>query len=61
MVAYREILKYSIVKQEKNDVFLREIIPDAGSGETARTVCNLLNKNHKENSGEEEVGPDEAG
>ncbi|AWN03314.1 hypothetical protein PBI_CAMILLE_68 [Microbacterium phage Camille] len=39
--------QYSIVKQSKTDVFLQVVIPDAGLGETARTVCNLLNKNHR--------------
>lgn len=47
LVGYRESLQYAIVKQEKNDVFLQELIPNVGTGETARIVCNLLNKEHK--------------
>lgn len=45
LVKYGESLRYSIVKQERNDLFLREMVPDAGDGDMARTVCRLLNKN----------------
>jgi len=40
--------QYMIVVQERNDLFLREIIPNAGTGETARQMCNLLNKDWRE-------------
>ena len=40
-------LVYSIVIQKRGS-FLQEVIPDAGTGETARQVCNLLNKNFKD-------------
>jgi len=43
----REKPAYSIAIQKKG-AFQQEVIPDAGSGETARQVCNLLNKNFKE-------------
>lgn len=56
LTGYRENMKYSIVKQEKNDVFLREFIPDAGTGESARLACNLLNKHHKETTDDEAEG-----
>lgn len=55
LVKYGESLRYSIVKQEKNDVFLREIVPDAGEGSSARTICNLLNKDHKRREEAERV------
>ena len=47
LVGAREPLKYSIVRQHRNDVFLQEIVPDAGVGDTARQICNLLNREHK--------------
>jgi hypothetical protein len=40
-------LSYSIVLQKRGS-FFQEVIPDAGTGETARQVCNLLNKSFKE-------------
>lgn len=44
----RETGKYSIVMEQKGGIpYFTEIIPDVGTSETARTVCNLLNKEHK--------------
>lgn len=66
LTGYRETTKYTIVEQQKHDVFLREIVPDAGTGETARQLCNLLNKEQKVRDAEwlaaqqEEVARDEA-
>lgn len=47
MVSAREAPHYSIVKQSGTDAFLQETVPNAGNGETARTVCNLMNKDWK--------------
>lgn len=43
LVSAREPYRYSIVFQEKRDTFMSEIVPDAGLGETARLICNLMN------------------
>ena len=42
-------LRYRIVKVLKDGApnFLQEVVPDAGTGETARTLCNLLNREQK--------------
>lgn len=56
LVSSRDPLKYSIVKKHKNDVFLQEVVPDAGEGSTARHICNLLNKNWRENRDTEADG-----
>lgn len=48
--------RYMIVEQHRNDVFLRVLIPDSGSGETSRKVCNMLNKDWKEGRGAEGDG-----
>jgi hypothetical protein len=46
--------RYSIAVQEKdNRPFFQTVIPDAGTGETARLICILLNKHHKEKTDEE--------
>lgn len=40
---------YSIAKETREGIvnktiYLREIVPDAGEGQNARHICNLLNK-----------------
>ena len=37
---------YSIAMEHKNG-YLKEVVPDAGEGQFARHICNLLNKQHK--------------
>lgn len=45
---------YSIAKQEKEGrPFFQIVVPNAGTGETARLLCNLLNKNYKEKADDE--------
>ena len=44
----RDKARYSIVKKHGNEMFFREVVPDAGDAQTARHICNLLNKNWKE-------------
>lgn len=41
---------YSIARETKEGrgVTLKEIVPDAGEGQTARHICNLLNKEWRE-------------
>jgi len=47
MVGPRERQMFKIVEQTR-DTFLREVVPDAGTGSDARLVCNLLNKDWRE-------------
>ena len=47
--------RFMIVIQEKNDRFERELIPDVGTGDTARLVCNLLNKEWRMRQAREEM------
>lgn len=37
---------YSIAMTQKTG-YLKEVVPDAGDGQTARHICNLLNREHK--------------
>lgn len=46
--------KYSIVLQKAHGAFFIEVIPDAGMAETARDICNLLNKRYKETQGNDD-------
>lgn len=50
---------YRIVKEDRR--VLKEIVPDAGSAQTARNLCNLLNKQYKEKTDDQADGPDGAG
>jgi hypothetical protein len=45
--SHRDAPVYSIAYQRKSDVFFSTIIPNVGNGDTARKVCNLLNKEAK--------------
>lgn len=47
LVAARDPHKYSIVVEQKQG-FYRELVPDAGEAQTARQLCNFLNKHHRE-------------
>lgn len=63
LVGPRETPKYSIVMHKNHESFMTEVIPDAGTGPVARSVCNLLNKNHLEQKRKDEEydathGPD---
>lgn len=61
---YSTPAKFAIAKQQKQDKYMVIHIPDVGSAETARTVCNLLNKDHLEKWGatdDQTDGPDAAG
>jgi hypothetical protein len=56
---YSTPAKFAIAVQKKHDKFMVIYIPDVGTAETARKVCNLLNKEHKER-GETDDAPDGA-
>lgn len=47
LVAARDPHKYSIVVEQKQG-FFRELVPDAGEAQTARQLCNFLNKHHRQ-------------
>lgn len=52
---------YSIAEKVKKQgpfPFYQLIVPNAGDGETARTLCNLLNKAYKEKTDEDEAAGD---
>lgn len=38
---------YSLCIEHKNG-YLKEIAPDVGDGQTARMICNLMNRQYKE-------------
>lgn len=62
LVSPKDRFRYSIVCQNQyKSSFFQEVIPDAGDSQTARKVCNLLNKNHREEEDRnaKEVGDDE--
>lgn len=42
--SHREGPRYSIVMQGNHSAYLQEVVPDAGDGMMARTLCNLLNR-----------------
>jgi len=51
---------YSIAEKQKKPVggfpFYQVVVPNAGTGETARQLCNLLNKAYKEKTDDEVEG-----
>lgn len=40
--------QFAIIFQRKNDNFFVVVVPDAGDAEMSRTLCNLLNRDHRE-------------